>query len=226
MSKSEVSKTFARFANKTTSGAYDEARKAERTARGITLDVGTRGVGVVTLKCTDEEVHDEQVPVLECPITILTPEGAKGKVLTDPLNLKKRIRETEKRSAEENFTAALEMLEQMGCPESITKGYTSWDQITEWFDAEPRKVSYEITDGGSWNGRPQKRVVAYAYVEESSMPSADSGDSPEFPAGTKFCSYKGVRYGILMEDDGMLTIQNVNSGRKKTVDADDVEMEG
>lgn len=225
MAKSKVSKAFTKANKAFTKGAFDNARKEERTARGIPLAIGDTGIGVVTL-VMDVEVKENEpdVPFFECPITIKSPEKHKGVVLADPLNLKKRIKETEKRSEEENFKAALEMLEQMGCPIELTQSYEDPQELADWFDSEERLVEFSIIDGGLYMGRRQKRVVAYPYIPAEDQPSADDGEAPEIPSDAKIVLYRNVDYYIDEElEDDKVRIVNCSTGRSREVHVDTIE---
>jgi hypothetical protein len=234
MTKSKISKDFARFAKKTTKGTYDEARKAERTARGIPFDVGTKGTGVVSaIICDTAGEDDDKYPYVAAQITVSTPEGGKGKVLQGS-GLRWNIRDSKRTgsdwTAEDAWGAALGMLEDLGLPEEISKGYEDFQECVDWFEKEPREVSWEVEDNSytDRNGKQVsgKQIRAFAKVDESSIPSADAdapfNDDSEFSA---YCVYRGVRHGIKSEEDDMLTIVNLQNKMEREVSRDRVEME-
>lgn len=242
MTKSNMSKGFARFAKRTTKGAYDEARKAERVARGIPLDIGVKGKGVFRLECGEKqhkgsEDPDDTYPCPKAIITVQTPESAKGKELTDPLSLTWYIKDSEKAgsewTAEDAWVSMLQDLEQLGVPRELTTGYEDFQEVLDWIDKEPRYVNYEViqeTDQAGnpvhYRGKPNKRIVAYAFIEESEKPAADDSDEvPEFGPDTKYCEFRGVKYAILSQEDDQVEVQNTQTGRKRTLDIDQVTME-
>lgn len=235
MAKSNISKDFARFAKKTTKGSFDEARKAERTARGIPFDVGTKGTGVVSaIICDTAGDDDDKYPFVAAEITVSTPESAKGKVLKGS-GLRWNIRDSKRAgsdwTAENAWGAALGMLEELGLPEEISQGYEDFQECVDWFDKEPREVSWEIEDNSytDRNGKQVqgKQVRAYAKIDEDSIPSADNNSEAPFDDSgyDSYCNYRGVRHGIKEEDDDMLTIVNLQNGMEREVPKERVEME-
>ena len=232
MTKSTMSKNFARFAKTTTSGKFDEVRKAERTARGSAATIGDKGTAVFEIVCGEKAYKDdpdETYPLVEVVLTIQTPEEKKGKELKDVLNLTWYIKDSEKPgsdwTAEDAWGSMLQDLERLGVPNEITSGYEDFQEVLDWVEAEPRLVDWEViadTDSNGnptfYRGRPNQRVVAYSHIEESATPSADAKEEFSFPEGTRFVSYRGVKYGVLEEkDDDMVLIKNCQTGSERTV---------
>jgi len=234
MTQSEISKDFAKFAKKTTKGNFDEKRKGERIDRGIPFPVGTTGTAVVSkIVCSTTKPNDdgEKFPMIRVELTAQTPEGARGKTLSGPglMQVIKDGRNPDKWSAADAFGAALGILEDLGLPKEISTGYEEFDECIAWFEDEERKVQWEVVDASyTTNGRHvnQKGIQAVALVDEGKMESAVGDSSPEEDPDAKYCTYNGVRHKILSEDEGMLELENMNSGRvRKNIDKDDVTME-
>jgi len=234
MAKTKMSKNFARFAKNTTSGTFDEVRKAERTVRGIPFDFGDKGTATMELFCGDKPYDkddpDEVYPLVSVTLTVLTPEKQKGTELNDALNLTWYIKDSEKPgsdwTAEDAWGSMLEDLERLGVPNEITSGYEDFQEVMDWIDAEPRIVEWIIEEGDVYRGRKQKRVLAFAHVEESEKPSADDSEEVSFSKDTKYCTYRGIKYGILEEkEDDLLLIKNTQTGKERTVAAASVQME-
>jgi len=229
MAKSKISKGFAKFANKATSGSFDEARKAERTARGIPFPVGTKGTGIVTVIADEMEIQGESTPYVVGEITVLTPEGAKGrKVRTTQWVIRDSQRPDSTWTAEDAWTAALSMLEQFGCPTELTQGYEDFQEVVDWFDEGERLVDFEVR-ANNYTDRSGKlvegkQIEAFAHIEDSSVDSAEDSKSVDIPNDAPRCTYRGVEHAIVHEQDDQITVVNVQTGRERTIDRDDVTM--
>lgn len=240
MSKSKVSKGFARFAKNTTKGSYDEARKRERVARGVPVEIGDKGTGTISFEFTErpykkDEPDGDKYPFVKATITVLTPEGAKGKELSDPLNLSWYIKDSEKKDsdwvAEDAWASMLDDMVTLGLPTELKTGHETFDEVIDWWDAEPRIVEWEVNaeldaNGNPtlYRGKPNKRVSAWAYHEEESAPRADSDEEKvSFPEGTRFVIYRGTEYGVVEEtDDNKIVIKNCATGKTREVLEDSV----
>ena len=233
MTKSQMSAGFAKFSAKTTKGSYDEARQNERIGRGIPFPVGAKGTAVVGAIICDETKADEKTgekfPRVRVELTVETPEAARGKSLSGSglMQTIKDGNDPSKWSAEQAWGAMLGMLENLGLPEEISKGYSDFQECIDWFEEAPRTVSWEIQENNYTNRSgvlvQGKQISAFAIIDEASIPSAaDSGS--EVPEG-KMCLYRGGKHVILEDNGELLKLQSVGSGRlREGVDKDDVEM--
>lgn len=223
MSKSEMSAGFKKFAAKTTRGSYDEARKNERMGGGIPFEVGTKGRGVVSAVICDETKEDakgEKHPRIRVEISVTEPEAARGKTLSGPglMQTIKDGRDPAKWSAEQAFGAALGMLENLGCPEEITKGYERFEEVLEFFDDEPREVSWSIEENRYTNAKGQeivgKQVNAFAYIP--SPETSAEPESEELDPNAKYVMYRGAKHKVEAETEEDYDLVSVNGGRKRT----------
>jgi len=236
MAKSTISSGFAKFAAKTTKGAYDEARKGERMGRGIPFPVGTTGTGVVSAVICDttkkDEKTGEQHPRIRVEIKVETPEEGRGKTLSGPglMQTIKDGRDPSKWSAQDAFSAALAMLEDCGLPEEISKGYKDFQECVDWFDEEPRYVNWEIEENNYTNRNGQqvngKQTSVLPIVNEAGIPAADkpADEEEETDPDATYCKYRGGKHKVVGEDGDMLTIKGVNSGNIREVKKEDVEL--
>jgi len=223
MSKSGMSAGFAKFASKTTQGSYDDARKAERFGRGIPFPVGVKGTAVVGAIVCDETKADnngEQFQRVRIELLIDTPESHRGKPLTGGYFVMQDSKKAGSTWTAENWWGSmLGTLEDLGCPEDLTKGYEDFQEVIDWFGAEPRAISFEIIandymkNGAMVHG---KRVNAFAAVDEASIPSADQVAEAHDPEAT-YCTFRGTKHRVVSEEGGNITIKNVNSGTQRTV---------
>jgi hypothetical protein len=234
MAKSEMSSGFAKFAAKTTKGKYDEARKGERMGRGIPYPIGTTGTAVVAaVICTETKADNEGVksPMVRVELKIETPEPMRGKALSGNglMQVIKDGPNPEKWSADMAWGAMLGMLENLGCPEEITKGYSDFQECIDWFEQEPRYVNWEVIDASYQKAGKtiaQKGIQAFAVIKEGDAPTADSGDKPEDDPDASYCTYRGARHMILENNKGLLKLKNMNNGNvRNNIEEDAVEME-
>ena len=224
MSKSTVSAGFQKFAARTTTGKFEEARKGERMGQGIPFDVGQQGTGVVTAVIMDETKPDakqRKFPRIRVQMDIITPESHRGKEMTVMNQTIKGSDDPEKDwSAEDAFNMALSQLEQLGCPNEITSGYEDIQEIVDWFSEEPRNLSWNIKANNYKNRSGQevkgKRVEAYAVVPEAEVPSADNDGPAEEDPDAEYCTYNGTKHKVIADHDDTVDLENVNSGRKRT----------
>lgn len=231
MTKSQMSAGFAKFASKTTKGGYEEARKGERMGRGVPFPVGTKGTGVVSKVECDETKPDNNgvtYPRIRVEIRAETPEVARGKQLSGS-GLMQTIKDgpdPSKWSAEQAFGAALGMLEDLGLPTEISQGYSDFQEVLDWFDAEPRKVSWEIQANDYVNKTGKevkgKQIYAVVYMEEADIPSADAPFEEHDP-NSKYCMYRGAKHRIVEEGE-TLTLRSVSGTNRSGIAKDDVEM--
>jgi len=233
MSKSQMSAGFAKFSSKTTKGAYDDARQNERIGRGIPFPVGTKGTAVVSSIICDETKADEKTgkkfPRVRVELSVETPEAARGKKLSGS-GLMQTIKDGSdpaKWSAEQAWGAMLGLLEDMGLPEEVSKGYSDFQQCLDFFEEEPRVVSWEIQPNNYKNRQgvevQGKQISAFAIVDEAAIPSADEAEG-EIPEG-KQCLYRGGKHVVLEENGDTLKLQSIGSGRvRENVDIEDVQM--
>ena len=223
MTKSKVSPGFAKFAAKTTTGKFDEARRAERMGSGVPFDIGQKGTGVVSAVICDETKPDSQNirhPRIRVEIKVETPEAGRGKTLSGN-GLMQTIKDgpnPEKWSKEMAFTSALGLLEKLGLPEEISQKYNEFQECIDYFDEEPRRVSWTVVDA-SWtdakgNLRPQKGIEAYALIPEADIPAADEPVS-EKTEGRETCLYNGVEHEIVKDHGDTLDLYSPKSGRNR-----------
>ncbi len=233
MSKTNVSAGFAKFATKTTKGKFDEARKGERMGRGVPFPVGTTGTGIVSAIICDEGKDAEGVkfPRGRIEIKVETPESGRGKMLSGS-GLMQNIKDgqnPEKWSAEMAWGAWLGLLEDLGCPEEITKGYESFeDEVIGWFDEEPRKVHWEVQENNYTNRSGAevkgKQVRAFAVVEEADIPNAE-GDAPSDDGKGIYCTYRGAKHKITQDYGDVVDLISMSNGRARAgIDKDEIEM--
>lgn len=234
MAKSQVSAGFAKFATKTTKGKFDEARQGERMGRGVPFPVGTTGIGIVTAIICDEGTDKDGVkfPRGRIEIKVETPESGRGKTLSGA-GLMQQIKDgpnPEKWSAEMAWGAWLGLLEDLGCPEEITKQYESFeDEVIAWFEAEPRRVHWEVQENNYINKAGSevkgKQVRAYAFVDEKDIPSAEDKKPKDDGEGV-YCTYRGARHKIVMDYGDTVDLLSLSNGRARAgIDKDDIEME-
>ena len=224
MSKSGMSADFAKFAAKTTKGSYDEARQAERFGRGIPFPIGTKGTAVVGALVCDQTKADpqtgEQFQRVRIELLIETPESHRGKPLTGGYFVMKDSTKVGSTWTAENWWGSmLGTLEDLGCPEELTKGYSDFQEVIDWFEAEPRNVSFEIVANNyTKNGAivQGKQVNAFAAFDEGSIPSAEGTPEAHDPSAT-YCTFRGTKHRVASEDGGNITIVNVNSQTQRTV---------
>ena len=233
MAKSKVSAAFQKVASRTTKGAFDEARKAERQARGIPFPIGMKGTGVVScIVCdmTKAKEGKESVPIVRVELKADTPEGARGKILSGPglMWMIKASATNEDWGAEDAWGMMLGGLEQLGCPEELTKNYDDFQEVVDWFEEEPRKVSWEVVDASYTNNKgkvvSQKAFEVYEYVNVSQQETAE-GTSEEIDPNAKYVLYKGKKHRVVEEneDDNTYVLVSVASGVKRTVSQEDCE---
>ena len=229
MTKSTMSKGFSRFAKKTTKGSFDEARQAERTARGIQQEVGDKGHAIVSKIICDEAGEDgDKHPYVAVELTISTPEKSKGKKLFGS-GLRWDIRDSKRTgstwTAEDAFGAVLAMLEDLGLPQEISKGYSDFQECLDWFEDEPRSVAWEIQANNYTDSKGteilSKQISAFAVVDEADIPSADSdGPVDDDDPDASYCSFRNVRHKIMNHQDGEYELLNMNNQRERVVSED------
>ena len=232
MAKSQISAGFQKFANKTTKGEYDKARKAERIGRGIPFPIGTKGTGYVSaIICKETKPDNEGVkhPMIRVEVKVEAPEASKGKTLSGPglMQTIKDGKNPETWSAEMAFTAALTMLENLGLPPEISKEYEEFQECVDWFEEEKRLVHWEVEDTSyTKDGRTvnQKGYQVFALVDESKKESAE-GEGEEHDPDASYCTFRGSKHRIVKDHGDTLDLIGVNSGREREgVDKEDVEM--
>jgi hypothetical protein len=234
MNKSTMSAGFAKFAAKTTKGAYDYARQNERIGRGIPFPVGAKGTAVVSSIICDETTPDEKsgekFPRVRVELSVESPEGARGKKLSGPglMQTIKDGNDPSKWSAEMAWGALLGLLEDLGLPEEISKGYADFQECIDWFSDAPRLVAWEITANNYKNRAgvevQSKQITAFAVIAEADIPAADAPAAP-IPSDKPLCLYRGGKHIILSDNGETYNLQSVGSGRvRENVDKDDVEL--
>ncbi len=232
MSTTGMSVGFAKFASKTTKGAYDEARKGERFGRGIPFPVGVKGKAIVSaITCDDTKPNDlgESYPRVRVELAIEVPESHRGKPLQCGYFIMQDSKKVDSTWTAEDVwgKSMLGCLEDLGCPEELTKGYSDWQEVLDWFQAEPRRVNFEILPNDYKNNAGVlvhgKQVAAFAEVDEENIPSADTPSEAHDP-NAKYCTFKGTSHRIMSEVGANVTIIGVNSGTTRTVAKSDVTM--
>lgn len=222
---------FAKFAAKTTKGSYDEARQAERFGRGVPFPVGTKGTAFIGAIVCDETKADETTGEhhqrVRIELLVETPESHRGKPITGGyFVMKDSTKPGSSWTAEDWWGSMLGTMEDLGCPEELTKGYSDFQEVIDWFEAEPRAVNFEIVannykkNGAMVEG---KQVNAFAAVDEASIPSAEGTPEAHDPDAT-YCTFRGTKHRVVSTENGQVTIINVNSQTQRTVPQTQVVM--
>ena len=231
MAKSGMSAGFAKFASKTTKGSYDEARQAERMGRGVPFPTGTKGTAVVGAIVCDEtkadEATGEQFQRVRIELLIETPESHRGKPLTCGYFVMQDSKKPGSDWTAENWWGVmLGTVEDLGCPEELTKGYADFQEVLDWFEAEPRSVSFEVVANNYVNKAgvkvEGKQVNAFAAVDESAIPSAE--DSKEIDPNATYCTYKGGKHKVVTTTGTQYVLESINGGNVRTVPKAAVEL--
>lgn len=232
MAKTPISAKFAKFADKTTKGDFDKARKQESMAGGCPLPIGSRGIAIVAeISCTETKVKADGSggdPFVSIKLEVESPEEYRGKTITGP-GLMVVIKDGPNSTAADAWARMLDSLEQLGLPREIRTDYSDFAEVVDYFTDEPRRVEYNIQEDTYKGNQSGKITRAVAFIPEGEVATAESPvvETPIDP-DADYCSYLGKRHQILGYDqeNELYELKMVNSDRiRKGVAADKVTLE-
>lgn len=231
MSKAPISAKFQKFAEKTTRGEFDKARKQESMAGGCPLPVNTRGVAVVgEIECRETKLKPDGTggdPLVMIKLEVETPEEYRGKTLSGP-GLMFVIKDGANSTAADAWARMLDSLEGFGLPRELRTNYEDFTEVLDWFTDEPRKVEYTVQEDTYKGNQSGKTVRAFAYVDEASVETAETPIKEEaIDPDADYCEYLGKKHKVLSFDkeNDQYELEMVGSGRiRKAVPADKVTM--
>lgn len=231
MAKAPVSAKFQKFAEKTTRGEFDKARKQESMAGGCPLPVGTRGVAVVgEIECRETKLKADGTggdPLLMIRLEVETPEDYRGKTLSGP-GLMFVIKDGKNSTAADAWARMLDTLEGFGLPRKLRTDYEDFAEILDWFSEEPRKVEYTVAEDTFTGNQSGKTVRAFAYVEEASIQTAETPTKEvDADPDADYCTYLGKKHKILSFDkeNDTYELEQESSGRiRQGVPSDKITM--
>lgn len=210
MQKMTLSPKFAKFAEKTTRGKFDEARKAESMATGCPLPIDTTGVAVIgDIICKETKQKADGSggdPMVMIKLEVESPEEYRGTVLQGP-GLLFVIKDGPKSTQEDAWGRMLDTLESFGLPRKIRTEYETFEEILAYFTDSPRKVQYLVKKDDYTGNRSGKIIQAYEATDmEEATESAD--EAPISPPETKadadtdaeYVMYLGKKHKILAFD--------------------------
>lgn len=220
-----MSPKFAKFAAKTTGGAFDKARKEEARIGGCPLPVGAKGIAIVgKVNCTETKAYGDDPggdPRIEITLEVDSPEEYRGKKITGS-GLAYNIRATEKSTIEESFQRALDALEQLGLPREIRTEYKDFSECIEYFEQEPRMVEFLVVDDSKNEYNRSKKTVAFSAYLPGGNKGAEGSQEEEEDSNATYCTYLGARHKVLEDDGEILKIQS-KSGKVREIAKSKVE---
>lgn len=204
MTKVPVSSKFAKFAEKTTRGEFDKARKAESMASGCPLPVGVRGIAVVgTVDCTETKVKADGTggdPFVSIKLEVESPEEYRGKILQGP-GLMFVIKDGPNSTEADAWGRMLDTLEMYGLPRKLRTGYEAFSEVLDFFTNQPRRVEFNVVEDTYKGNQSGKIVKATQYVPEGEVQTAETIPTPqEDDPSMDYCTYLGKKHQILSHD--------------------------
>lgn len=231
MAKAPISAKFARFADRTTKGDFDKARKQESMAGGCPLPVGTRGCAIVSeINCKETKIAangEGGYPMVLLKLEVETPENFRGKSLSGP-GLMFVIKDSEKQTEADAWARMLDCLESCGLPRDIRTGYQEFEEVVNYFTEEPRRVTFEVRKDTYAGNQSGKTVSVFEYIPEGEEESAETKYTPptEDDPDAQYVTYMGKKCKVVEynRDEDTYTLQIVDTGRiKEGISASRVE---
>lgn len=223
MSKAKVSDEFAQF--ETRSGhQLEEARKAEKQARGNALPVGYHGTAVISdarafVSKSKNKTIIVEATVVDCP----NYEGKTAAILVQT------IRDTENQTAAEAYARALDALEEFGLSRETREGDGGMAACFDELLNTPHYVSIDVVENPY--SADKKGVNAFACpapgsTSAASTPAAETTPETEDTSDLPQCLYLGKPHYIVRDnEDGTSDLKAVKTGKiREDVSNDDFEV--